>query len=202
MSPRFILFIEFPFLLITIHRPDQGRSDKRGNFQLLPNGNAFVGWSENSYISEHHPDGRVLMEAQFISDRFVTYRAYKFNFTSRAPAEPPVLKAFVYGTEPEKSISVYHVSWNGATEVAEWAFYDDYEQEGRLLGKTKRTGFETAFQSFSFAEKVYAEAIDKDGNVLGKAEAVSVIKPSGWKEGVEDISAEAPEGDEWSKSEL
>lgn len=75
--------------------PDGKRSDKRGNFQLLQNGNAFVGWSDNGYMSEHSPGGRVLMEAQFASKRFVTYRSYKFNFTGR-PAELPALRGFVY----------------------------------------------------------------------------------------------------------
>lgn len=160
-----------------MYRPDDGRSTKRGNFQLLPNGNAFVGWSENSYISEHSPDGRVLMEAQFTSDRFVTYRAYKFNFTS-APAEPPVLKGFAYGESPERSVSVYYVSWNGATEVATWEFYNE---DHRIIGRTPRSGFETAFQHTSrYIEMVYARAVDADGGTLGESPVEAIDVPHGW----------------------
>ncbi|KAI5356761.1 putative arylsulfotransferase [Septoria linicola] len=158
-------------------RPDNGRSDKRGNFQLLPNGNAFVGWSENSYISEHSPDGEVLMEAQFTSDRFVTYRAYKFNFTS-APAELPVLKGFAYGLSPDQSVSVYYVSWNGATEVAHWEFYT---KEHEFLGRVERSGFETMFQQTSrYADEIYAQALSADNRVLSRSKMEEIRNPSGW----------------------
>ncbi|KAK4505517.1 hypothetical protein PRZ48_003480 [Zasmidium cellare] len=159
------------------HRPDDGRSEKRGNFQLLPNGNAFVGWSENSYISEHSPDGRLLMEAQFTSHRFVTYRAYKFNFTS-APSEPPVLKAFAYGESVDQSVSVYYVSWNGATDVAIWEFYDE---DDALLGRAPKSGFETTFsRSSRYRDKVYAVAVSAGGVVLGKTVLEDVEYPRSW----------------------
>ncbi|PYH91687.1 hypothetical protein BO71DRAFT_432628 [Aspergillus ellipticus CBS 707.79] len=38
-------------------RPDGGLSRMRGNFQMLETGQAFVGWSEQGYHSEHAPDG-------------------------------------------------------------------------------------------------------------------------------------------------
>lgn len=159
------------------NRPDDGRSTKRGNFQLLPNGNAFVGWSENSYISEHSPDGRVLMEAQFASDRFVTYRASKFNFTS-TPVELPVLKGYAYGESPGRSVSVYYVSWNGATEVAAWEFYSE---DHHMIGRTPRSGFETAFQHTShYIESVYARAVDADGTTLGESLVKAIDVSHGW----------------------
>lgn len=159
-------------------RPDDGRSQKRGNFQLLPNGNAFIGWSENSYISESSSSGRVLMEAQFTSDRFVTYRAYKFNFTS-APAELPVLKGFAYGQSPERSVSLYYVSWNGATEVARWEFYDS--KDHHMIGRTPRSGFETAFQHTDrYIDSVYARAVDANGLTLGESPVEKVDVPHGW----------------------
>lgn len=163
-------------------RPDGGRSDKRGNMQMLPNGNAFVGWSENSYISEHSLDGRVLYEARFASKRFVSYRSYVFNFTG-TPTDRPALKAFAYGTGPAQSVSAYYVSWNGATEVAAWRFYD---MEGdRLLGEKAKTGFETAFhQTDTFASSIYVEAVMRDGTVMKWADRhpVAVELPDEWRE--------------------
>lgn len=181
-------------------RPDGGRSTKRGNFQLLPNGNAFVGWSENSYISEHSPDGRLLMEAQFTSERFVTYRAYKFNFTS-APSEAPILKGFAYGESPDRSVSVYYVSWNGATEVTSWDFYSE---DGSLLGRAPRRGFETSFQqSSTFTERVFAKAISIDGVVLGQTKVEAIDNPHGWWTAASESDEDhAPEADSWEKTEL
>jgi hypothetical protein len=163
-------------------RPDRELSRLRGNFQLLPNGNAFIGWSSNSYISEHTYDGELVMEAQFASYRFVTYRAYKFNFTGN-PIEPPTLKTFVYGTSPATSTTACYVSWNGATEVESWAFYqsDSSMTSPSFIGSTLKTGFETMFQSSGFESSVYAEAISADGKVLGRSPIEATIKPSTWQ---------------------
>ena len=117
------------------------------------------------------------MEAQFTSDRFVTYRAYKFNFTS-APAELPVLVGHAYGESPERSVSVYYVSWNGATEVATWEFYSE---DHCMIGRKPRSGFETAFQQSSrYIESVYARAVDAHGITLGETLVEAVDVPHGW----------------------
>ena len=55
-------------------RPDHELSRLRGNMQILPNTNVVVGWSENGYLSEFTADGRCVLEARFVSSRFVTYR--------------------------------------------------------------------------------------------------------------------------------
>lgn len=150
--------------------------------QILANGNVFVGWSENAYISEHSPDGRVLYEARFASKRFVSYRSYLSNFTS-TPKDRPALKAFVYGTSPDDSVSVYYVSWNGATEVAAWHFYN--ADGDKLLGEKMKTGFETVFyQTHTFASEVFVEVVMRDGTVVKWADRhpVAVELPEVWNE--------------------
>lgn len=165
-------------------RPDQQLSKLRGNFQLLPNRNAFVGWSANSYISEHTFDNELVMEARFKSNRFVTYRSYKFNFTG-APIEPPTLKAYVYGISPATSTTVCYVSWNGATEVDTWEFHrggsDNSATEPSLIGKAKKAGFETMAQFTGYEGLVYARAISADGQVLGESSIETTIRPSTWQ---------------------
>ena len=127
-------------------------------------------------MTEHSPDGRVLMEAQFASKRFVSYRSYKFNFTSK-PAEPPVVKAFVFGDEPKTSVSVYYVSWNGATDLASWSFFD--AETGKLVGTKQREGFETTFTTSQVSpEMVYAQAAMKDGSWGRPSDAVAVQRSS------------------------
>ncbi len=105
-------------------RPDGNMTDRRSNLQVLSNENVFINWTDWGYVSEYAADGRLVMEAKFMSARMDTYRAYKFNWTG-VPTEPPALKAYAYGgvTSSNDIVSVTHVSWNGATEVASWNFY-------------------------------------------------------------------------------
>ncbi|TKA80323.1 hypothetical protein B0A55_02224, partial [Friedmanniomyces simplex] len=149
-------------------RPDGQVTMARGNFQTLPNGNAFTGWSENCKITEHSWDGKLLMEAQFSDYRFVTYRTWKANFTG-VPSEPPDLRAFVYGTGPETSTTVFYVSWNGATEVARWDFYRVVDAEEHLIGSEAKAGFETIFQSTGYERTVFVEGVAADGSPLGRS---------------------------------
>jgi hypothetical protein len=160
-------------------RPDEGVSDLRGNFQLLPNRNWFAGWSENSYISEHSWDGEVLMEAQFASKRFVTYRAWKHNFTGN-PLEPPVLKTYVFGVSPETSTTVGYVSWNGATEVAAWEVYRN-SSSAAPLERFSKNGFETMFQLPGFEDGLFVRAVSAGGDVLGQSDVVLAIPPRSWR---------------------
>ena len=161
------------------HRPDGQLTKLRGNTQVLDSGRVFVGWSENTYVSEFNTDGELVMEAQMAAHRFNTYRTYKFNFTAQ-PSEPIVERAFVYGATPETSTTVVYVSWNGATEVAEWKFYSWRDDARVLLGSIARTGFETTFMVSGAATNVVAEAVDVNGRSLRQSDAVLAILPSAW----------------------
>lgn len=160
-------------------RPDGGLTRLRGNVQTLPNGNVFVGWSEQGYHSEFAPDGTLLMEAMFPSPTFSTYRAYKFDFVGM-PAEPPVLKALVYGSDLTELMSVLHVSWNGATEVASYSFYANgpADNSSVLLGSVAKSGFETTFSIDCFVDWVSVEAMDVEGNILAVSDVVRTIVPA------------------------
>ena len=162
-----------------IIRPDEGLSRSRGNHQRLPNGNAFVCWSDNAYFTEHDPEGQLVMEARFISHRLTTYRAYKSDFVGN-PTEKPAVKAFAYGTTLERSTLVVYVSWNGATEVAVWRFHSVIDGESVVIGEMNRTGFETMFQADGYYPNVYAEALAADGSSLGNSESETVIQPQDW----------------------
>lgn len=177
-------------------RPGHEQTEARGNFQLLPNGNAFTAWSENCVISEHSWDGELLMEASFQSQRFVTYRTWKSNFTA-APTRPVDVKAFMYGTDPQTSVTAIYVSWNGATEVSYWRFYRVTEGELAILGERKKTGFETMFQTVGFERHVLVEAIAVDGiTALGRSEVCqTVVAGEAASRPGEDLSYHSHEND-------
>ena len=166
-------------------RPDGQLTRKRGNVQMLPSGNTFICWSTQGYITEHAPDGRVVLEAEWVAPRFDTYRAYKFDYTG-SPTEPPALKTYAYGSSAGQMASVYYVSWNGATEVAEWNFYGSRDVNGapeefefEFMGRAGKQGFETQFMSTTYMHWTYAEAVSADGRVLGKSEVQMTILPKG-----------------------
>lgn len=169
-------------LLHEFPRPDGELSQLRGSVQVLENGNTFVSWSENGYVTEFTPAGDIVLSGIFASHRCVTYRAYKYNFTAQ-PAEPPVVKAFAYGPAPSSpAVTAFYASWNGATEVAEWRFYggngdsDAFEH----VGSASRRGFETQFMVAGWTAYVYAQALAADGTVLGQTALEAVVLPRAW----------------------
>ncbi|KAJ5558708.1 hypothetical protein N7535_009413 [Penicillium sp. DV-2018c] len=180
-----------------INRPDSGLTKLRGSARVLPNDNIFVGWSEYGYSSEHSPNGTLLMTARFDSERYSTYRAYKGEFTGR-PNTPPDLVASVYGTREQDTTTLIYVSWNGATDVAQWNFYAQADEGGQsvLIGTTNKTDFETMFIADGYMDFVSAEAIDAEGNVLHTSEVKRTSTPSDWKAAGWVGSSSAPSPDD------
>lgn len=182
------LFVEMEMSTMTArvvnryNRPDDSLTRLRGSVQTLDNGNAFVGWSERGYHSEHSPDGKVLMQAKFATTRFSTYRSYKFPFRGR-PSTPPDLLASVYGTDKDDLTTVLHVSWNGATDIARWNFYSQVDASGVPVpvGTANKTDFETMYIADGYLDWITAEAVDAEGNTIGKSKPQRVTVPSNWK---------------------
>jgi hypothetical protein len=65
------------------------------------------------------------------------------------------------------------------TEVAGWNFYRAEDgSKSSFLGYQERTGFETPFTIPGFHEKVFAEAIGRDGKTMGKS-SIQTTTPLG-----------------------
>jgi hypothetical protein len=178
------------------NRPDNDLTRLRGNAQVLPNNHMFVGWSQNGYISEHSAEGDVLMTAEFVSDRFSTYRAYKFPFVGR-PSAPPDLIAHVWGTDESHMVTTVYVSWNGATDVASWNFYARALESGVpvFVGSTNKTDFESMHILSGYLDFITAEAVDAQGEVLGTSEIQRTATPewdSAWFRGMTDPHPDDP----------
>lgn len=142
---------------------------------MLDNGNTFVVWSEQGYLSEHTSDGKILLEARFTSSRFSTYRAYKSPFVG-SPSESPAIKSFRYGTG-RSSLTVSYVSWNGATEVAAWMFkgYNSGSGLFQEIGRVSKKGFETILTTPGSWSRVSAIALDANGEQLGESEITTTV---------------------------
>ena len=164
-------------------RPDEGSTNKRGNMQTLPNDNVLVSWSMNGYMSEFAHNGKLLMEASFASDRYSTYRAYKFPWWSR-PSQPPTLVSSCYGVNGSDLSTVFHVSWNGATEVKYWRFLAkaDALSPSKVIGTIPKKGFETTFITRGYMDMVSVEALDANYRVLRKSLTMRTPPPKYWPE--------------------
>lgn len=173
-------------------RPDHGLSHIRGNAQILPNGDAFVCWSANAYLTEFASGGQCILEAKLKARGFATYRAFKANFTG-FPEDEPALEAFAFGTSGHNVTTVAYVSWNGATEVVAWNFYVSTDPSAKFsfVGTSLKLGFETIFGFTGYGPWVIAEAIDVHGKRLRRSSIKRTIIPVPWPSG---------NGNEMSKS--
>lgn len=147
-------------------------SQSRGSVQILPNGNAFVGWVWQSLHSEHAADGTLLMSADLLDHSMATYRSYKQDWVGK-PAHPPDVHSAAMKRYPnDKDLNtVVHVSWNGATEVATWnLLHSNFNGEfTEFIASSPREGFETRFEYEGFAKHVILVALDASGSELGRS---------------------------------
>jgi hypothetical protein len=139
----------------------------QGNLQVLPNGNALVGWGAKPYLSEYSADSKhLLFEARFPRGD-ESYRAYKFPWVGRPQTAPAVA-----GRVRRGQLTVY-ASWNGATEVASWRVLSGATPDALSPAATvPRAGFETKILVPGAGPYVAVQALDASGQVLGTSAAV------------------------------
>ena len=133
--------------------PYGGKINKRGSAHVMPSGNVLMGFADNILVSEYTPDGRLIMEGNILP-KLDSYRSYKFEWVGE-PLEPPTVysAAFLSGNT---TYTMVYASWNGATEVATWKFYELDTNSGseRLLDSAPKKGFETSLthRGYGFTE--------------------------------------------------
>ena len=152
----------------------------QGSIQVLPSGNAFLGWGEFAHYSEHTWDGWPVMYAVVAprSSFVMNYRAYKFNWTA-TPATKPALWTYALAPDAHNGMSMY-VSWNGATEVAAWTFYTSQSAGGpfQAAASVAKNDFETRYIHPEVNGWAFAEALDSQGRPLARSEVSKTFIPS------------------------
>jgi arylsulfotransferase ASST len=138
----------------------------QGNTQMLPNGDAFIGWGAAPFASEFSPHGTLLADYH-LANGSESYRAYRFPWDAQ-PATPPDVAASTDGT----TVRVY-MSWNGATNVASWDILAG-SSPGALsvIGSAQRRDFETAATVRTTLPFVAVQAKDAAGHALGTSAAI------------------------------
>jgi EmrB/QacA subfamily drug resistance transporter len=128
-----------------------------GNVQGLDNGNLFVSWGSQPFISEYSSSGKLLLDAR-LPGYDQTYRARRGDWEGK-PLTPPRGVAKRAG-----GATVVYASWNGATRVREWRVVP--QPSGSPVTK-QRTGFETVIRVPGGATAFELQALDGNGRVLG-----------------------------------
>ena len=152
-------------------RPEGIVARSQGNIQILPNGNAFVGWGSEPFFSEYSSDGQLLFDARFASYTNESYRAFRFPWTGRPDDEPAVVAEAGIG---DGEVTIY-ASWNGATEVASWRVLAGSRPDAmKPLRTLPREGFETVLNVQADGPYVGVQAMDSSDRVLGVSQAVEI----------------------------
>jgi hypothetical protein len=154
--------------------PDRLLAPSQGNLQELPNGNRVVGWGSQPWFTEFTPDGEVQLNGTYYA-RNSSYRTYRDPWEGQPSDDPAIATA----PAPDGKVKVW-MSWNGATEVDSWrVLAGDSESSLKPVDEAGREGFETAVTTDGDAGFFAAEALDKDGNPLGRSATVTVGEQAG-----------------------
>jgi hypothetical protein len=146
--------------------PEKIVATSQGNAQLLPNGNVFVGWGSEPFVSEFSGDGELLLSAGFPPE-CESYRAFRFSWSGH-PTDAPALAA----RRRSSNRVALHASWNGATEVTAWEVLTGPRANWlEPLGAVPRDGFETAMLAQTTDPYVAVRARDSSGEILGTSAA-------------------------------
>jgi arylsulfotransferase ASST len=150
--------------------PDHLLAGSQGNMQVLPNGNAMIGWGAIPRVTEFDGGGKLVYDATF-SEGDDSYRAYRFRWTGKPTTKPAVATA--KGRGGTKTV---YASWNGATGVASWQVLagDDPKSLEPVGERQAATGFETTLRADTNADYIAVQALDDDGNVLATSAAVPI----------------------------
>jgi hypothetical protein len=141
-----------------------------GSMELLPDGNALVGYGSLPFLSEFSASGRLLLDAVF-PGKDQSYRARYSETWLGTPSYPPSGAVRRKGS----STTVY-ASWNGATQVNRWDVLAGTSAATltRVASKPK-SGFETAIAIPSSADTVFqVVAFDPAAHQLGASKPFSL----------------------------
>ena len=147
-------------------QPEGNLAHSQGSVQILPNGNVFVGWGHSAAYTEYSEDAEVLCNVHFGSPVFFdwgwvkSYRTFRSRWVGRPKTPPDIAIRW----------NKLFVSWNGATEVAEWSLQaansvtqgglvTDF-QEVKTIPKKE---FEASF-ALDSVKKPYVRVAALDGN--------------------------------------
>jgi hypothetical protein len=132
-----------------------------GSVRMLENGNVFVGWGAEPFVSEFSPAGELLLDAR-LGAEYSGYRAFRIPWSVTGEGRP-ALAARRHGA----GATQLWVSWNGDTQVVNWQVLAGSASGAlKVLGTQPRTGFETAITLAGTPRRVAVRGLDGAGRTL------------------------------------
>ena len=145
-----------------------------------------MGYGMEPYIKEYGPGSStgadVRWSAQFGAAGDSSYRAYKSEWHATPAADPSLVVANATTGDPLSSCAGSsslrgYVSWNGATEVQEWALYVGDSADGLSQVQVfENNGFETEFVVPASAKYVKVGAIESTGGNISRYSTVVAVQ--------------------------
>ncbi len=144
-------------LLREYHRDGGMYSPFQANMQTLDNGNVFIGWGSGPHCSEFTHEGEMIFDMNYQAGH--SYRGYRVDW-SATPSRPI---DYLLEDGANGDLTCY-VSWNGATDVAEWQVVNDAEE---VVASAPKVGFETELTAIPVSAHLEVRALNGDGQVIG-----------------------------------
>jgi hypothetical protein len=143
-------------------------ASSKGSVQLLANGNVFVGWGAEPFISEFSQSGELLFDAR-LGDNYIFSRAFRTPWSGSAPGTPDV------ATRRGRSHTDVYVSWNGDTNVTHWTALAGTSPTSLAPAATsKRTGFETRLSVPSSLTHVAVSGKNSTGATISTSRVATI----------------------------
>lgn len=135
--------------------------DYMGSVQQLSNGNVFVGWGSEPYLSEFTKSGAPVLEGK-LPNPDLSYRALIGQWKG-FPTYPPAGAARTHGGR-----TTVYASWNGATEVTGWRVLGgSASAPTKTIAHASKSNFETAIEVPAGYSSYEVQALDAAGKVIG-----------------------------------
>jgi hypothetical protein len=134
--------------------------DYMGDTEPLANGNVFVGWGSEPYLSEFAKSGQTLLDG-VLPGSDLSYRTLREPWVG-LPLYPPSGAV----ARHDGRTTVY-ASWNGDTQVTSWRVLAGAAGQLRSVAKARKSGFETAISVPSGERSFELQALDGGGHVIG-----------------------------------
>ncbi len=147
--------------------PDNFSAAYMGDYQVLSNGNVFIGWGSQPYFSEYTKSGRLLLDAKLPAPD-LSYRATVETWVG-LPASPPQGAA-----KPGAGATTVYASWNGATQVSSWkVLAGPNEHDLSAVAHAAKSGFETGITVKGHFHVFEVQAVDAEGHAIGTSKSFS-----------------------------
>lgn len=146
----------------------------QGDSEKMSNGNYFIGWGQEPFVSEFLPEGNtvknlsgLIYDMQFPSKN-ISYRSFKNNWVGLPRYNPNIAAILLVN----KHSTLVFASWNGSTETVAWNVLAGTSRKklSIVIDSFPRIGFETVMNINSIGPYFQINALNCAGKIIGTSD--------------------------------